>query len=277
MSTKKSIFDVPAEDKKMLNQIFCRVGPLFFGFGGPSSSVGYVCGIMPAIKRYYLDKGDREGFLEAIARHNVRYNITQNVGTICFGLVAAMEYQNSIRDDFPTESINSLKTALQGPMSGIGDAIFWGVVRTVAASIALSFVGDGNVFAPILFIILYQVPSLITKYTLLFVGFNLGEDFIVDAYESGIMGVVTKAISTLGLLMVGAMTASTVRFSINYQIMVEGQGVPVQPYIDDLFKGILPLLITLGVKKLFDKGMNITVATFGLLGVGILLGLIGIV
>ena len=59
--------------------------------------------------------------------------------------------------------------------------------------------------------------------------------------------------------------------------MVEGQGVPVQPYIDDLFKGILPLLITLGVKKLFDKGMNITVATFGLLGVGILLGLIGIV
>jgi len=277
MSTKKSVFDVPAEDKKMLNQIFCRVGPLFFGFGGPASSVGYVCGIMPAIKRYYLDKGDREGFLEAIARHNVRYNITQNVGTICFGLVAAMEYQNTQHEDYPTETIAALKTAMQGPMSGIGDAIFWGVVRTVAASIAISFVGDGNVIAPIIFIILYQTPSLITKYTLLYVGFTLGEDFIVNAYESGVMGAVTKAINTLGLIMVGAMTASTVRFSINYQIMVEGQGVPVQPYIDDLFKGILPLLITLGVKKLFDKGMNITVATFGLLGVGILLGLIGIV
>ncbi len=277
MSTKKGLFDLPAEDKKMLWQIFCRVGPLFFANAGPSSSVGYVNGIMPALKRYYLDKGDREGFLDAIARHNIRYNITQNVGTICFGLVAAMEYQNTQHEDYPTETIAALKTAMQGPMSGIGDAIFWGVVRTVAASIALGFVGDGSILAPIMFIILYQVPSLITKYTLLFVGFNLGEDFIVNAYESGIMGVVTKAINTLGLLMVGAMTASTVRFSLGVAINVEGALTPVQPFIDDLFKGILPLGITLLMKWALDKGMNITLATFALIGVGVLLALIGLV
>lgn len=276
MSTKKGLFDLPAEDKKMLWQIFCRCAPIFFMNAGPSSSVGYVNGIMPALKRYYLDKGDREGFLDAIARHNIRYNITQNVGTICFGLVAAMEYQNTQREDFPTETIAAIKTAMQGPMSGIGDAIFWGVVRTVAASIALGFVGDGSILAPIMFIILYQTPSLITKYTLLYVGFTLGEDFIVNAYESGMMAVVSKAINTIGLLMVGAMTASTVSFSIKTQIYIEGVGTPIQGFIDDLFKGILPLAITLLVKYLLDKGMDITVATFALLGVGLLLGLLGI-
>ncbi len=49
-----------------------------------------------------------------------------------------MEKEASINPDFDKGSINAVKVALMGPLSGIGDSIFWGSLRVVAAGIGLS-------------------------------------------------------------------------------------------------------------------------------------------
>ena len=55
------------------------------------------------------------------------------------GIAAAMEKEASINPDFDKSSINAVKVALMGPLSGIGDSIFWGSLRVVAAGIGLSY------------------------------------------------------------------------------------------------------------------------------------------
>ena len=63
-----------------------------------------------------------------------------------------MEKKNSEQKDFDANSINAVKSSLMGPPAGIGDSIFWGVLRVIAAGIAVGLGMTGNILAPIVFL-----------------------------------------------------------------------------------------------------------------------------
>lgn len=264
--SKNGITNLPKEDKKMLNSIFLRSFAVFAGGAGATKAgaSGFMVSVMPALKRYYKD--DREGFCDAMTRHAIWYNITQNVGTFAMGLVASMEKENSEKADFDTQSIAALKTSLMGPMSGIGDAIFWGVVRVVAAGIAISMASDGSLIAPIMFLILYNVPSVICRYYMTYLGFSMGSNFIEKIYNSGGMKILTKAASTVGLFMVGGMTASNVRFITKLAISIpDAEPILIQTYLDQLFLGVVPLAITFACFYALNKRVHVNLVMVGIL------------
>lgn len=92
------------------------------------------------------------------------------------------------------------------------------------------------------------------------------------------MGVVTKAAGILGLLMIGAMTASNVAFNVALTIPVAGSDpIMVQTYLDAMFKGLIPMLITLGCFKLLKKNVNVLWIILGIMALGLVCGLLGIV
>lgn len=271
--------NLSVEDKKMLNSIFLRSFPIFAGRTGGQvrmHAVGFIWTIMPALRRYYKE-GTPE-FTDALVRHTMFYNITQNVGTFCIGLVAAMEKENAQDPDFDDRSITAIKTALMGPMSGIGDAIFWGVLRVIAASVGISLAAQGSWLGPIMFLLIYNVPSILCRWYLTYAGYTLGSDFLAKMNEGGLMQTITKCASILGLMMVGGMTASTVSFTSAVQFVIEGQDpILLQTYLDSIFKGLVPLLVTTGCLGLMLKRVNVNVIMFGVLGLAIVLALIGIV
>ena len=99
----------------MLNKIFLRSFTVFASGAGGAAKAGadgWLYSIMPAINRYYKD--DPEKRADAMTRHTTWYNITQNVGTFAMGLVASMERENTLHDDFDTESIDGTKVSLMG-------------------------------------------------------------------------------------------------------------------------------------------------------------------
>ena len=271
--------NLTAEDKKMLNGIFLRSFNIFAGRTGGQvrmHAVGFIWTLLPALRRYY--KEGSEEFTEALVRHTMFYNITQNVGTFCLGLVAAMEKENSVDPNFDDRSITAIKTALMGPMSGIGDAIFWGVIRVIAASVGISLAAQGSWLGPIMFLLIYNVPSILCRYYLTYAGFTLGSDFLAKMNEGGLMKTITKCVSILGLIMVGGMTASTVSFTSAVQFVIEDQDpILLQTYLDSIFKGLVPLLVTTGCLGLMLKRVNVNVIMFGVLGLAIVLALLGIV
>ena len=271
--------NLTAEDKKMLNGIILRSFNIFAGRTGGQvrmHAVGFIWTLLPALRRYY--KEGSEEFTEALVRHTMFYNITQNVGTFCLGLVAAMEKENSVDPNFDDRSITAIKTALMGPMSGIGDAIFWGVIRVIAASVGISLAAQGSWLGPIMFLLIYNVPSILCRYYLTYAGFTLGSDFLAKMNEGGLMKTITKCASILGLIMVGGMTASTVSFTSAVQFVIEGQDpILLQTYLDSIFKGLVPLLVTTGCLGLMLKRVNVNVIMFGVLGLAIVLALLGIV
>ena len=116
--------------------------------------------------------------------------------------------ENSEQKDFDASSINAVKSSLMGPLAGIGDSIFWGVLRVIAAGIAVGLGASGNVLAPIVFLLLFNIPSILVKYYGTFLGYKLGSEYIQKVYASGLMNILTKAASIVGLIMVGGMTAA---------------------------------------------------------------------
>lgn len=166
------------EDRKMLNSIFFRSFFLSAGRAGGQvrmHAVGWIFSLMPALNRYYSDNPEKRK--EALMRHTTYFNMTQAVSTFAMGLVASMEKENSENCDFEPQSIVAIKTSLMGPMSGIGDSIFWGVLRILAAGIGISFASTGSILGPIIFLLIYNVPAVACRYYLTQIGFTVGTDF----------------------------------------------------------------------------------------------------
>lgn len=105
-----------------------------------------------------------------------------------------------------------LSPALMGPLAGIGDSFFWGVLRVIAAGIAVSMGQSGNILAPVVFLLIFNIPTIAARYYGTFLGYTLGLTYIERIYKSGLINILTKAASIVGLIMVGGMTSKMVLF-----------------------------------------------------------------
>ncbi len=99
-----------------------------------------------------------------------------------------------------------------------------------------------------------------------------------DFDASGLMNILTKAASIVGLIMVGGMTASMVTFNSTYELTMKGESVlNLQNMLDQIFIGIVPLGLTLLCYYLLKKkNVSITVLIIGVIILSILLSLLGI-
>lgn len=58
----------------------------------------------------------------------------------------------------------AIKSSLMGPLAGIGDSFFWGVLRVVAAGIAVGMAQAGNILAPFVFLLIFNIPAQLVRY-----------------------------------------------------------------------------------------------------------------
>lgn len=268
---------IPAEERKLLRKAFWRSFTLYAAVSpAKQGASGFCYSMMPFINRFY--SGSEEKKKEALSRSMSYFNTTITCSTFIMGLVASMEKKNSEQPDFDAGSINAVKSSLMGPLAGIGDSIFWGVLRVIAAGIAVGMGAAGNVLAPVVFLLLFNIPSLLVKYYGTFLGYKLGSEYIQKVYASGLMNILTKGASTVGLIMVGGMTASMVTFRSAFELTMDGESVlSLQPMLDQIFVGMVPLGLTLLCYYLLKKkNVSITTLILGVIAFSILLSLLGI-
>ncbi|EOT26419.1 PTS system mannose/fructose/sorbose family transporter subunit IID [Enterococcus saccharolyticus] len=265
------------EDKKMMRSVFWRSWTMNISRTGATQyhAVGVMYTLMPVINRFYKTKEEKA---DALVRHTTWFNATMHINNFIMGLVAAMERQNSEEESFDDSSITAVKASLMGPLSGIGDAFFWGILRVIAAGIGISIASTGSAMGAIVFLALYNIPAFIIHYYALYSGYSVGETFIQRMYQSGGMQILTKASSLLGLMMMGSMTASNVKFKTILEVGVKGseEVMMIQDYLDQLFVGLVPLIVTLLAFWLLRKKVNVNVVMFGIMFLGIILGLLGV-
>lgn len=267
------------EDKKMINSICWRsLNAHCSRVGGQARqmAIGFLWQIMPALNCYYKDQPEKKK--EALYRHVQFCNVSNAIYPFLAGLVASMEKENSEVDDFDTSSIVAIKAALMGPLAGIGDSLLFSVVRVIAAGIGISFALQGSILGPILFFLIYNGCTMALRFSLGYVGFISGSSFITNMYQNGTLKILTKCAGILGLIMVGAMTASTVKFTTAISIPIPGgEAVALQSSLDTLFLGLVPLLLTFGCKKLLDKNVNINWIMVGIFVLSLLMAAVHIV
>ena len=278
MSNLKSIIkQISTTDRKLLRKMFFRSFTIFapFSFAKHGAS-GFCYALMPFINHYYTKLQDKK---DALTRHIVWFNTMQNVSTFVMGLAASMEKENSVKADFDAQSINAVKSSLMGPLAGIGDSLFWDVLRVVAAGVALSLAQEGSFLAPIVFLLVYNIPSIACRYFLGLIGFSLGSKYIEELYASGLINILTKAASVLGLIMVGGMTSNIVTFNSVLTISSgENSSLSLQSILDQIFVGIIPLTTTLLCFYLMNnKKVSFNFIIIGIVGISIILAMLGIV
>ena len=158
-----------------------------------------------------------------------------------------------------------------GPLAGIGDSFIWGTLRILATGVGTSLALQGSILGPILFLLVFNVPSFILRYVLVYAGYKFGSDFITSAEESGVMD-----LSSLGLTVAGAMAAEMVYLTVPIAIGSGESATTVQAIIDGIIPGLLPLLLTGFVYMLLNKKVKPLVIMFAMMALCIVCAFFGI-
>ena len=238
--------------RKELKQVFVRSIAYNSSFNyARQLNLGWAWSMMPVLRKLYGD--DKEAMSEALKRHLVFNNITPFICTLLMSITAALEEKNATVDGFNAESINEVTVGLMGPLSAIGDSIFFGCIRVIGSSIGASLALQGNILGPILYLLIFNIPNFAARYWLVFKGYELGSSFLTSVQESGILDRIFKGAGILGLMVIGAMVATNV--SVPLAIMFD-ESTSLVATLDTIMPNLLPLLFTGFVYWLLKKEMK---------------------
>jgi len=260
--------------KADLKKLFWRSCSMDFSWNFErQSSMGYAFAMAPILKKLYPNDADRAVGLK---RHLEFFNITSQMGTLPLGISAAMEEENANGKLIDTGSINSVKTALMGPLSAIGDSVFWGTLRLLATSIGTALALKGQILGPILFLLVFNIPAFIVRYLLVGIGYNTGTNFLQKLEKDGTLGDLTYGAAILGLIVIGAMAATMIGIHTPLTIGSGEGAYHVQSMFDGIMNGFLPLCVFGIIYKLLGEKVSPMVIILGIFAFAILTALFGI-
>ena len=240
-------------------------------------NVGFAYQMVPALKKLYPDKEEAS---KALKRHLAIFNTTPCVVPFITGASIAMEEKfkkaRENGEECDEESINAVKTALMGPLAGIGDSFFWGTLRIIAAGIGASLAAQGSILGAVLFFLMYNIPQLFVRYQGLKLGYKSGVSFLENMSQGGVIALLTEVAKILGLVVVGSMCASMVALSTPLVISMDGADVVIQDIFNSILPNILPLGLTFVIYKLLQKGIKTTTVLWGIILFGIAGSVVGI-
>ena len=221
----------------------------------------------PVIEELYDTKEEKAA---ALKRHITLFNTESQVGSICNGIAIGMEEQLANGNGTP-EAIQEAKVALIGPTSAIGDSLWVATIipllLTICLSIASALSGSAWVGA-LIYIIIYPLGTYLLSWTIFKLGYKAGLEGVQRFMASGQLDKIMNAVTILGLIVVGALTASFVVCNLNIDIKTTAQvfDEATQTYVDGMisvfnldnllnsvFPQIVPLALTLGVYGLYAK------------------------
>ncbi|EOL43599.1 PTS system mannose/fructose/sorbose family transporter subunit IID [Enterococcus caccae] len=202
----------PAEqlDKKTLNKMVWRSLFLQASFNYERMQAGgWLYAILPGLKKIHgKDKDD----LAASMSHNLEFfNTHPFLVTFVMGIVLSLEQNKA---DIPT--IRAVRVAAMGPLGGIGDALFWFTLVPITAGITANMAIDGNIAAPFIFLLVFNIAQFALRFFLMSWSYKLGTDAIGVLTENA--KEFTRAASILGIFVVGALTCVYGATKLNVEI-----------------------------------------------------------
>ncbi|MDN3583176.1 PTS system mannose/fructose/sorbose family transporter subunit IID [Mucilaginibacter flavus] len=252
--------------KGILRAIFFRSLTLEANFNFETwQNTGFAFSIIPALKKLYHTQ---ETMTLALKRHLQLFNTSPYGSTLIIGITAAMEEQNTTDANFDEDSISSVKLGLMGPLAGVFDSLFWGTFKVIAAGVGTSLAIKGNILGPILFMLIFNIPHLLLRYHLTFIGYNTGTKFLQNLAQNNVMDRLTAGASILGLMVVGAMPATLMNIKTPLSMGGGASSVQVQVILDQVVPAIIPLALTFLVFYFVKKQVKTTWLLLGLLALG---------
>lgn len=202
------------------------------------------------------------------------FNTEPHFGGIICGMVIAMEEDRANGAPITDDAINGIKTGLMGPFAGIGDTLWQGTLTPILLAFGVSLGAEGNLMGPVVYGLLMFGIMFSLAYFVWMQGYKMGKAGIEKILSSNILQYLITGASAMGAIVLGALTANFVSVSSPFVIKVGAVKLGLQEDIlDKLFKGILPLGITLLTLYLLkNRKMKSTRVMLVLVAIGVLFG-----
>ena len=227
---------------------------------------------VPIIKFLYND--DPEMKKDVMRREIEFFNVHIEFGACIIGMAIAMEEQKAMGEEIPSEFITNIKTSLMGPLAGVGDTIWQGVVIPILLAICIDITrsGNGNIWGAIIYAVAIVAAAYGLSYWNFMFGYKAGSEAIMDFLEKGTLNKILKGASIMGCMVMGGLIVNYVQATCGIQFTSSGSTFNLQTDLfDTVMPSILPLGVTMGVYGLLKKrwsalkviGLIIVVAIVG--------------
>jgi len=137
-------------------------------------SLGFAFALLPALRRLYPDKAELSSRL---AVHTEYFNTQPYFASFILGAAARAEEERAAGKK-PDLDAAELKTNLMAPLGALGDSFFWGSLKPFAAAAAVAVLLTGAWWAPLLFLVLYNVVHVGLRFSLVFIGYSTQGDVL---------------------------------------------------------------------------------------------------
>lgn len=268
-------------EKKLSAATLKKIFWNWFLFNGCSQSgermqgIAFAQAMTPAIKELYGDS--KEETVAALKRHLVLFNVEPQLGSIIPGVTVALEEQRANGADLDDDTINTVKVALMGPLSGIGDTLIPGTLVPILLAISIGITQAAGIFGPLFYMIIYPVITILYAWFLFKTGYNTGLEGINKIMGAGTIDIVTTALNILGLLVMGALGAGYISLTTKLSFTSGKMTVGIQKILDSIMPNLLPLALIFFVYWLLSKKKKSPIFVMGMIfivaAVGVLLGI----
>jgi len=236
--------------------------------------MGMACAhtFLPVVK--YLYPNDRDKQIDLMTREMEFFNVHPEFGSCILGLAISMEEEKAMGKDIPNELITNIKTSLMGPLAGIGDTIWQGVLIPIllALCIDVTLSGNGNIWGSIIYAVLMFVITYAFSYWNFMFGYRAGGDAIMDFLEKGVLNKLLTGASIMGCMVMGGLIVNYVHATCGIVIHASGMDFSLQESLfDAVLPNILPLGVTMGVYGLMQKKWT----SLKIIGVIVAVGIVG--
>ncbi len=231
-------------------------------------SGGWVWAIHPAMAKIY--DNDAEVLKAKYRQHFRFYNTHPWMGNIILGACLAIEES---KEPDCTETAVDLRTALMGPLAGLGDSIIWVILPTILGAIAAYMALDGSIMGWVI-AEAFNVGIWMLFWFGFYISYEKGVEFITSKSTS--MANMTAAAGILGLAVVGALIATTVNVKVGVQMTVGEVSQDLNSLLNMVIPHFANVVATILIWMGLNKGMTTGKMVLVCIAVGLVLGGVGL-
>jgi mannose/fructose/N-acetylgalactosamine-specific phosphotransferase system component IID len=138
-------------------------------------SLGFAFAMIPVLRRLYPDRSE---FSARLAAHMEYFNTQPYLASFVLGAAARAEETRAAGGRGPAPDLAELKKTLMAPLGALGDSFFWGSLKPFASAVAVAVLLTGSVWAPLLFLLLFNVIHVGLRFSLVFIGYATEGDVV---------------------------------------------------------------------------------------------------
>ena len=165
-------------------------------------NLGFCYAILPALREIYNKEDELQ---DALKRHVEFFNTHPYMASAIIGTVIGME-EDVKNGNVSGDEVKTLKTAVMGSCGAMGDSFFWGVLKPFASIVSVLLAAFGQIIAPLIFLLLYNIPHMAIKIFGLYDGCREGMQ-VFDRFKTLNLHVLARRVKFLGVILAGLLMA----------------------------------------------------------------------